>query len=112
MNEQPDLTPASIKVNVADRPYRVKALPQEADRVRQAAQIIQEKVRTMRNQYGVTDKQDALAMTALLLSTELLEQQDNAASSNENTTLQVDDDLLTEKLQQLDDILTEFLQKG
>lgn len=102
------MKPISIKVTVADRPYRIKALPNESEKIRQSAQVIQDKMKQMRTEYGVTDKQDALAMTSLLLSTELIENQEiNAQTPNNN---QNDDDLI-EKLNELDNILTEFLQK-
>ena len=111
------MKPASIKVNIADRPYRLTALPHEAERVREAAQLIQSKLRQMRNEYGVLDKQDALAMIALLLSTELLEWQESSSnptadSSGDNPNNKpTKSDELDPQLQQLDDILTEFLQK-
>jgi cell division protein ZapA len=101
----------SIKVSVADRPYRIKALPHESDRIKQAAQHIQEQMRQMRNEYGVTDKQDALAMTALLLSTELIESQETNQQLSNHQKHQQDEEILMEKLNQLDDILSNFLQK-
>ncbi len=113
------MKPTGIKVTIADRPYRLKALPHEADRVRRAAQLIQDKVRLIHTEYGVLDKQDALAMTALLIATELLEIQDqitttpnnNETTTNENTQHD-NDSAMHEQLQQLDNILTEFLQKN
>ncbi len=61
----------SIKVSIAGRIYPITVLPQEEDKVRAAAQKVEENLKLLQNSYAVKDKQDLLAMTALQLATEL-----------------------------------------
>lgn len=92
-----------ITVQIADRPYHVMASDEhEKECVLQAEERIRQSIRQVRKQYSVFDKQDSLAMTALLLCTDLLE---NEAQAQGNEA-----DLL-KQLTQLDEILTEFLKK-
>ena len=93
----------NIKVIIADRPYRLKVTPKEEEVVRKAAKLIKQKMKELTETYGATDKQDYLAMTALLLCTDLLKIE---------TNLKQEDTDLKEKLDQLDDILTSFLDQG
>jgi len=66
----------SIKVEIADRDYPMKVNKSEEARVRMAAKLINEKLKSYQKQFGHDDKQDLLAMTALdcvvekLISTE------------------------------------------
>ena len=62
----------SIKVNIADRIFPLKVSFDEEEIIRKAADAINEKVRLYIDQYGIKDKQAALSMCALEISTELL----------------------------------------
>ena len=90
----------NINVIVAVRPYRLKVKPAEEATVRKAAKMIKDKMKELQKQYEVKDKQDFLAMSALMFAVETL---------NTNNTPQVEQHDLTEKLNQLDGILTEFV---
>ena len=54
----------SIKIRIADRDYPMKVKKHEEERVRAAGKLINEKLKSYREQFGLDDKQDLLAMTA------------------------------------------------
>lgn len=54
----------SIKIKIGDREYPMKVKPEEEQRVRNASKQINEKLRTYREQFGIDDKEDLLAMVA------------------------------------------------
>ncbi|MBL0745166.1 cell division protein ZapA [Chryseolinea lacunae] len=54
----------SIKIKIADREYPMKVKLADEERVRMASKIINEKLKTYREQFGIDDKQDLLAMVA------------------------------------------------
>ncbi|AYB29791.1 MAG TPA: cell division protein ZapA [Chryseolinea sp.] len=54
----------SIKIKIADREYPMKVKLTDEERVRLASKIINEKLKTYREQFGIDDKQDLLAMVA------------------------------------------------
>jgi len=54
----------SIKIKIADREYPMKVKRHEEERVRAAGKLINEKMKSYREQFGLDDKQDLLAMTA------------------------------------------------
>lgn len=54
----------SIKIKIGDREYPMKVKPEEEQRVRNAGKIINEKLRSYRDQFGIDDKEDLLAMVA------------------------------------------------
>ncbi len=91
-----------IKVIIADRTYKLKVLPQDENRVVQAAKVIKHRMRELQDAYGAKDKYDYLAMAALLICVELLEKQEHS----EQEILDV-----SNKLSELDEILTDFMTK-
>ncbi|MCS6974018.1 MAG: cell division protein ZapA [Cyclobacteriaceae bacterium] len=54
----------SIRIKIADREYPMKVKPQDEEKVRQAGRLINERIAAYRNQFGIEDKQDLLAMVA------------------------------------------------
>ncbi len=100
MSEEPKI---NVKVYIADRPYRLKIESGEEENVRKAAEHIKERMHELQTTYGAKDKQDYLAMASLLICVELMENK---------TTGEVVDDEAHEKLDQLNTILSEFINKG
>jgi len=92
----------NINVIVADRPYRLRINPEEEDNVRKAAQLIKDKIRDLQKMYDAKDKQDFLAMSALMFAVDSLNIQDKASNK---------DAKVYNKLNDLDGILSEFLKK-
>ena len=54
----------SIKIKIAEREYPMKVKRDEEEKVRAAGKLINEKLKLYREQFGIDDKQDLLAMVA------------------------------------------------
>lgn len=54
----------SIKIRIADREYPMKVKRSDEERVRIAGKLINEKLKSYREQFGIDDKQDLLSMVA------------------------------------------------
>ncbi|HTJ51532.1 MAG TPA: cell division protein ZapA [Cyclobacteriaceae bacterium] len=54
----------SIKIKIADREYPMKVKRADEERVRMAGKLINEKIKSYKEQFGIDDKQDLLAMVA------------------------------------------------
>lgn len=54
----------SVKIKIADREYPMKVKRNEEEKVRAAGKLINEKIKFYRDQFGIDDKQDLLAMVA------------------------------------------------
>jgi len=54
----------SIKLKIADREYPMKVKRADEERVRMASKLINEKLKSYKEQFGIDDKQDLLAMVA------------------------------------------------
>jgi len=55
----------TISVKIADRPYRLTIKREDEERIRKAANNINEKVKQYSESFAFNDKQDLLAMVAL-----------------------------------------------
>ncbi len=65
----------SIKVSIANRNYPLRITQEENDRVQQAAENINKRIKEFEDNYAVKDKQDLLAMCALKFASEALGEQ-------------------------------------
>lgn len=83
------LNELSIKVNIADRHYPLKVTPEQEVVVRQAAKLINDKLKALQQQFDVRDKQDMLSMTVLELATQLITMQQNAAADKDGLSAQL-----------------------
>lgn len=54
----------SVKIKIADREYPMKVSLEDEAKVRQAGKLINEKLKGYKDQFGIDDKQDLLAMVA------------------------------------------------
>ena len=87
----------SIKIRVADRDYPMRVSPQDEERLRLAGRLLNERLKEFREQYGIQDKQDLLAMIALSTMADRLK-----VSKEKDGT----DAALTERLARLDKLLS------
>lgn len=93
----------NVQISIANRPYKLKVAEAEKASVMLAVKLIEQKIQELQRTYGVSDKQDSLAMAALLICVELLQKgHTNAKDTNYE---------LKRKLDKLDKVLTEFLKK-
>jgi cell division protein ZapA len=54
----------SIKIRIAEREYPMKVKRDDEERVRMASRLINDKLKSYKDQFGIDDKQDLLAMVA------------------------------------------------
>ena len=74
----------SINVKIADREYPMKVDAEDEERIRLAGKKINEKIKLYRNQFGIDDKQDLLAMVAFDSLYEKLQTEANSTSTGES----------------------------
>jgi len=84
----------NISVTIADRPYRLKVNQEEEAQVRNAAKVLNDKIIEFQNSYHANDKQDYLAMAALLLTTDFLKLE------GETTNLETNENHIFEQVEQ------------
>ncbi|MFN8416060.1 MAG: cell division protein ZapA [Cytophagaceae bacterium] len=53
----------SIKIRIGDREYPMRIDSAEEEKIRIAGKLVNEKLRQFKEQFGIDDKQDLLAMT-------------------------------------------------
>ena len=90
----------SIKVKISDREYPMKVDPADEENIRRAGKIINERLRSYREKFGIDDKQDLLAMVAFDSTVEKLRV--------EGKSHQVDD-TVEHKLAKLNQIISEAI---
>ena len=74
----------SIKIKIADREYPMKVDIEDEERIRLAGKKINEKIKLYRDQFGIDDKQDLLAMVAFDSLYEKLQAEANSTSTGES----------------------------
>ena len=68
----------SIKIKIAEREYPMRVNEKEEEHLRLAGRIINEKLKSYGQKFGIDDKQDLLAMTALEAIVEKLKGESNS----------------------------------
>jgi len=91
----------SISINVADRPYKLVIEKEQEEVFRNAAKLIDKRIKEYSGSYAFKDKQDLLAMVALEYTVSYL-QHEQTTKESEN--------LLHQKLNGIDMALTELLK--
>jgi cell division protein ZapA len=86
----------AIKIRIAERDYPMRVAVADEERLRLAGRQLSERLREFREQYGIQDKQDLLAMVAFTTMADSLK-----VSSEKDGT----DAALTERLTRLDELL-------
>ena len=90
----------SIKVKIADREYPMKVDAKDEENIRKAGKLINERLRSYRERFGIDDKQDLLAMVAFDSTVERLKV--------EGDTHQMDDNI-EHKIEKLNQLISEAL---
>ncbi len=78
----------SIKIKIADREYPMKVKPEDEERVRNAGKQINERLRSYREQFGINDNQDLLAMVAFDSLVDKLEMEERQFDSENIATIE------------------------
>ena len=90
----------SVKIKIADREYPMKVKRMEEEKVRAAGKLINEKIKRYREQFGLDDKQDLLAMVAFDCLVDKVAEEES---------LQVIDDTVAEKVNYLNQLVSQAL---
>ena len=88
----------SIKIKIYDREYPMKVDPADEENIRRAGKLINDRLRSYREKFGIDDKQDLLAMVAFDSTVERLKV--------EGKSHQVDDSI-EHRLAKLNKIISE-----
>jgi cell division protein ZapA (FtsZ GTPase activity inhibitor) len=89
-----------ISVNIAERKYLLSVFPSEEAGVRSAVEQINLQLKDLTGKYAFKDRQDILAMIALLNTTKMLEHEKNLNYMN---------DSFGKRLSEIDNLLLEQL---
>jgi cell division protein ZapA len=90
----------SIKIKIADREYPMRIDSSEEERLRLAGKMVNERLKNYRDQFGIDDKQDLLAMVAFDCMVERMKTE--ASNSNLSNSI-------TNKISYLDQIISEAI---
>jgi cell division protein ZapA (FtsZ GTPase activity inhibitor) len=91
-----------IKLSIADRVYPLTVDSSQEEGLRSASKKIEAMIKQFEENYAVRDKQDVLAMCALQFASQVEQKQvDNA----------IDGKQTQERLQKLNDLLLDYLEK-
>ena len=93
----------SVKVSIGNRSYPLRVNKDEEEKVQQAAQSINKKLKEFEENYAVKDKQDLLAMCALQFATESMGHHTHLSKKDN------DADGVSEKLDYLNMLIDECL---
>ncbi|MCC9168964.1 cell division protein ZapA [Pontibacter harenae] len=67
----------SIKIRIAEREYPMRVKEEEEERLRVVGKVLNERIRFYKDQFGIQDKQDLLAMVAFETMVEKLKLEDD-----------------------------------
>jgi cell division protein ZapA len=87
-----------ISVNIAERKYMLSVHPSEEAGVRNAVEHINQQIKDLAVKYAFKDRQDMLAMIALMNTSKVLEQEKSLSFVN---------DSMGKKLQDIDSLLAD-----
>jgi cell division protein ZapA len=87
----------AIKIRIAEREYPMRVKEEEEERLRVVGKILNERLRFFKDQFGIQDKQDLLAMVAFETMVDKLKMEDekNNHLAKVGEQLNVLDDLLS-----------------
>lgn len=72
----------SIKINIADRIYPLRVAMEEEEIIRQAAKVINDRIKEFQESYAVRDKQDLLSMCVLHYATGMIKAERKLGEDN------------------------------
>lgn len=70
----------SIKIRIAEREYPMRVKEEEEERLRAVGKLLNERLRFYKDQFGIQDKQDLLAMVAFETMVEKLKMEEEKSS--------------------------------
>src|SRR5688572_1386071 len=76
----------SIKVTIANRQYPLKIRREDEERVRRAADLLNERIKEYEQQYAVSDKLDLISMCAMQFASELVNLTEQVSQESSDTS--------------------------
>lgn len=83
------MTELSIKLKIGNREYPMKVKSEDEERIRKAGKAINEKIRSYKDQFGIEDHQDLLAMVAFDFLVDKMKNDENIESIDQVALNQV-----------------------
>jgi len=80
----------SIKIKIADREYPMRVKPDDEEKIRKAGKLINEKIKSYKEKFGIDDKQDLLAMVSFDILIDKIETDRSMENSDENISNKID----------------------
>jgi len=90
----------SVKIKIVDREYPMKVRPEDEEKIRNAGKVINERIKKYKEQFGLEDKQDLLAMVAFDSLVDLLNLENNISDT---------DDTALQKVEEINQIVAQVL---
>lgn len=90
----------SIKIKIGDREYPMKVKAEDEAKIRRAGKLINERIKQYRDEFGLDDRQDLLAMVAFDCMVETMELSEMSSEDSEK---------VTSTIQQINDSLSSVL---
>ncbi len=87
----------AIKIRIAEREYPMRVKEEEEERLRVVGKLLNERLRFFKDQFGIQEKQDLLAMVAFETMVDKLKLEDEKDAHQAS---------ISHKLSQLDDLLS------
>lgn len=74
----------SIKLRIGNREYPMKVKAEDEERIRRAGKVLNEKIKSYRDQFGIDDHQDLMAMVAFDSMVEKMKKEEVSESTDES----------------------------
>ncbi len=77
------MTELSIKLKIGNREYPMKVKAEDEEGIRKAGKMINEKIKSYKDQFGIDDHQDLLAMVAFDFLVDKMKKDEKSESTDE-----------------------------
>ncbi|GHB41422.1 cell division protein ZapA [Mongoliitalea lutea] len=89
----------SIRIKIGDREYPMKVKAEDEAKIRHAGKLINDKIKRYRDEFGLDDRQDLLAMVAFDAVVESMEQ--NLINSEDSELIKSNVERINQQLETL-----------
>lgn len=79
----------SIKLRIGNREYPMRVAPEDEERIRKAGKILNEKMKSYAERFGIEDQQDLLAMVAFDCQVEKMKSEESLTHTDESSLTQI-----------------------
>lgn len=79
----------SIKLKIGNREYPMRVKAEDEERIRKAGKILNEKMKSYKEKFGIEDNQDLIAMVAFDCQVEKMKSEENRDDSSDSALVQV-----------------------